>query len=294
MRGLLSERAGLWFVVIAAVLWGTIGAATQAIYTLESVHSLSINLMRTLMATPLLLIACWLTLGSRMLAIERRDLVVMVLSGAILALSHASYFAAIRAAGITIATLITICAAPVLISATTVAFGMERLTTRTLAAIALALIGGVLLVGLNEPDATRSEMGAGIAWSCLAAVAYSGMILCNRSLAKRCHPLQTTSIMFVSGSVVLLVIVVMTRIPVSGSPLVWGLGAYLALFPTALAYTLFNIGLRRIPATTASVVCMLDPMIATVLAWLLYNEGLSLPALGGAGLLLISIGILAR
>ena len=46
---------GLWLVAGSAVLWGTIGVATQAIYNVDSTSSLFINLARMLIAAPVLL-----------------------------------------------------------------------------------------------------------------------------------------------------------------------------------------------------------------------------------------------
>jgi DME family drug/metabolite transporter len=107
---------GFWLVTGAAILWGTIGVATQAIYNVDTTTSLFINLARMLIATPVLLVACWRVVGLEVFSIQRRDFLIMLLTGVLLAISHAAYFAAIRYTGVTIATLLTLCIAPLVVT----------------------------------------------------------------------------------------------------------------------------------------------------------------------------------
>src|SRR5690606_1740601 len=111
----IMQPNGLWLVTGAAAIWGTIGVATQAIYHIETTSPLFINLSRMLIATPLLLLLCWRIVGRAMFNIPRRDLAVMLLAGSLIALSHAAYFAAIRNTGVTVATLITVSIAPLVV-----------------------------------------------------------------------------------------------------------------------------------------------------------------------------------
>lgn len=73
----------------------------------------------------------------------------------------------------------------------------------------------------------------------------------------------------------------------------WLLVLYLALVPTALAYWLFQMGLRSVSATAASIVGLLDPLVAAVLAWGLFGETLAAAGLAGAILLMMSIFLLS-
>ena len=134
---------GFWSVIIAALLWGTIGVATRAIYQLDDTDSLFINLGRILIATPILLVIGWHSLRQKLFQMQRKDLLVMVFSGLALATSHAAYFAAIRHAGVTIATLLTICVAPPFVALVSILFKQEILNRRTLLALGCAVMGAV-------------------------------------------------------------------------------------------------------------------------------------------------------
>lgn len=284
---------GLGLVMSAAAIWGTIGVATQGIYTVDSTTPLFINLSRMLLATPILLLACWWVVGAKTFAVSRRDLLIMAVSGMLLGISQASYFAAVRATGVTIATLITVCLSPLLVTGLSVLLRFEKVTQKLILALVLALIGTVLLVGVESPD-PNYDLGAGILYSLLSAITYAGMIICGRFLANaRYHALQVTAISFIFGTALLAVINLVTGAVVIQTGTGALLVVYLAIVPTALAYLLFQMGLRTVSATTASVITLLEPAVASVLAWWLFNEQLAPSGLLGAALLMLSIFLLS-
>ncbi len=284
---------GFWLVTGAAIFWGTIGVATQAIYNMDTTTSLFINLARMLIATPVLLLACWRIVGRTMFNIQRRDFWIMVLTGTLMAISHAAYFAAIRQTGVTIATLLTICIAPVVVTFLSVLLKLEKLTRQGVVALFCALIGSVLLVGIHSPEGTHYNVLLGTIFSLISAASYASVVVCGRFLAANYHPLQVTTVTFGVGTVVLVLINLISGVVIVHTVQGWLLVLYLGLVPTALAYWLFQTGLRSISATAASIVSMLDPLVAALLAWILFGETLALTGIAGAGLLVLSIFLLS-
>ncbi|NKQ58729.1 EamA family transporter [Amycolatopsis sp. K13G38] len=69
-------------------------------------------------------------------------------------------------------------------------------------------------------------------------------------------------------------------------PPVWMLVIAVALLSTALAYGLGTAALRHLPAAVASVVGLLEPVVATATAWALLGESLSWAQLAGAVVML--------
>lgn len=288
-----SQPAGLWFVTGAAILWGTIGVAIQAIYNIDSTTSLFINLARMLVAAPVLLLVCWRVVGQKMFNIQRRDFFIMLLTGTLLAVSQAAYFAAIHYTGVTIATLLTICIAPLVVTGLSVLLKLETLTGRMVIALTCALIGSALLVGFQSPKGVHHNLALGTIFALVSAVTYAGMIICGRFLAAGYHPLQVTAVTFGAGTLVLLLVNLASDIVVVQTAQGWLLVLYLGLVPTALAYWLFQKGLRSVSATAASIVSMLDPLMAAVLAWALFGETLATSGIAGAVLLILSIFLLS-
>ncbi|MBX3086296.1 MAG: EamA family transporter [Anaerolineae bacterium] len=287
------QPGGFWLVTGAAILWGTIGVTTQAIFRLDTTTSLFLNLARLLIATPIMFVACWHVVGRAMFRIRRRDFAIMALGGCLLAISQASYFAAIRYSGVTIATLLTLCLAPVVVTSVSVLLKFETLTARLVIALISAVIGSVLLVGLHSPEGAQDNLLLGTIFSVIAAATYAGMIICGRFVASGYHPLQVTAITFGAGTLLLVPINLMGGIVTVHTLSGWLLVLYLGLGPTAFAYWLFQMGLRSVSATTASIVGMLDPVVAALLAWLLFGETLAPSGIIGAALLILSIFLLS-
>jgi DME family drug/metabolite transporter len=69
----------------------------------------------------------------------------------------------------------------------------------------------------------------------------------------------------------------------------WPLLAYLGLVPTALAYTLFYTGLKSLQASTAAVIALIEPLLASALGVLVVHEVLTPISLTGAAVLLTAV-----
>ncbi|HZS87474.1 MAG TPA: DMT family transporter [Chloroflexota bacterium] len=80
------------------------------------------------------------------------------------------------------------------------------------------------------------------------------------------------------------------RYPPQGWLLLVGLG----LIPTAAGHLLFQSGMRTTPATAASILTLMEPLTATILAWILFGERLGPGGLPGALLLLGALAVLYR
>nr|WP_275586349.1 EamA family transporter [Geodermatophilus normandii] len=64
---------------------------------------------------------------------------------------------------------------------------------------------------------------------------------------------------------------------------------YLGLVPSALAYGLFFTGVRTVPGAVASIITLLEPLAATVLATAFLGERLAPAAVAGGLLLLAAV-----
>lgn len=292
-----SPRMGMLAVATAGVLWGTVGVATKALYELSpSADAVSVGFWRFAFAAPVLLVACRFALGAGAFRAGGRDLALMVSTGALLALYQVLYFAAIAFSGVSVATLVTLCSAPVLVAALSAALLKERPTKGTLLSGASALSGTALLVA-GAPVAAHAGPRAslfGVVLALGSAAGYAAVTLLGRSFAARHHPLKTTSVGFASGAVLLLPAALWGglayRFPAEG----WALLLFLGAVPTALAYGLFLSGMRTTPAAVASLVTLLEPLTAALLAYLLFGERLGPLGLLGASLLLGSLAVLYR
>lgn len=284
-----ATNRGLPSIVLAALTWGTIGIAVDALYRLSAPDPLSVGFYRLALSVPVLLVLSRVYAGPGFLRIRPQDRWRLALMGAAFASYQLCYFAAIPYIGVAAAVLINICSAPVIVAVLSGLFLGERLTWVVGLALAGATLGAVLLVGGSpEADTTRALLlGAGLALG--AGFSYSVIALMARSVAGHYHPVQPVALAFAVSALLLVPVVAVRGLAWHYSPAGWGLLVYLGLVPTALGYGFYLRGLRTTTATVSAVVVLLEPLISTVLAVTLLGERLSSGGVVGGALLLASV-----
>ncbi len=291
-----ESRRGLLLIMLAAVLWGTVGISTKTIYHVAAADPLSIGFFRLAISLPVLFPVCWARQGKKMLQVSRGDLGLMTLIGLLTALYQVCFFAAIALTGVAVATVVTLCTAPVMVAVISVAVTRKRPSRPTLVALIGALSGTAVLVFFQDHSALSGADTGGIVLALVSAFSYGLVTLASQKLAAHCDPFQSLAISFSIGAAVLFGFT--QGMAVTYTPLAWMLLVYLGTVPTALAYVLFFKGMRSTSATAASISTLLEPMVATSLAWLLFGErftpvGFLGIALLGGSLLLLYLGATA-
>jgi DME family drug/metabolite transporter len=221
---------------------------------------------------------------------KKRDLVAI---GVGLAVYQTAYYGAVAYVGLAVATVVTLGAGPVLI-----AFGArvtmgERLSRSGAASVLLALAGLFLLTGGSGGAGTRPALG--IALSLLSAAGYAAVTLLIRAGGTSGQPYDTALAGFVVGGVCLLPFALAEGLQpgaVAYSTGTVGWLLYLGAVPSAFAYGLFFAGLRHVRAATASVVALLEPVVAAGIAVVLLGERLSAAAVAGTVVLLGAVAAL--
>jgi DME family drug/metabolite transporter len=288
-----SVRWGYFSIALCALLWATVGIVMRLLYEMSDINPFSIGFFRLALAVPPLLIACWLSFGRDFLKIKGRDFLIMSLVGLMLALYQVCYAASIERVGVTIAVLVTLCTAPIMIAVLSWLVLGERPSKALIVALVGALAGTVLLIGFEPAESgSQSEMFWGVVLALGSALGYAVMTLCSRSLAGRYDPLHSTTIGFSAGAVMLLPFALLngfiTSYPVEG----WMLLVYLGVVPSAMAYWLFFRAMHTTSATAAGIITLLEPLTSTLLAVWIFHEHLSETGIFGAILLLGSLLLL--
>lgn len=160
----------------------------------------------------------------------------------------------------------------------------ETARARTFAAVAVAFAGLVLLLqpwraGLRHGDLVGAALGAG------SAVFYASNVLVNKRLTPA---FSGSEMMFFHGLVA--TPLVFALVPAHEYALVSRHALTVvtlgALGPGALGGLLFVWGLRRIAASHASVLTLLEPLVAVLLAAEVMGERLGVTAISGGALIL--------
>jgi drug/metabolite transporter, DME family len=138
----------------------------------------------------------------------------------------------------------------------------------------------------------------GVALALLSAGGFALTTLTVRAMGRAGDgesPLVTTAWAFAIGAAVLLPLAVaeglLPHTAHVGRVLV--LFVYVAAVPTAVAYPLYFAGAAVVRAATASIVMLIEPVIAAVIAIALLGESLAAPTILGTVLLLSAVAGLA-
>jgi DME family drug/metabolite transporter len=194
--------------------------------------------------------------------------------------------------GITVAALIAICSAPLVIAALAPWWLGEPLTPRTLAALGLGVAGtACLIVGPAAPAASSRAL-AGALLALLAGLAYALFVLTAKAGLARSAPLPLTALAFAVGALLLSPALLWTPAPLDQLAAGWPWLLYLGGIATAGAYAAYGVGLRRVPASVAGVTSLLEPLTATALGVTLFDERLGAGGGLGALLLVSALGVL--
>ena len=284
---------GLVLIALAAISWGTTGATMTLLARHAAADPLLVGFVRLAIAAPFLLGAALVSTRDWRLATRRDALALLVMGGA-MAAYQIFYFRAVMLTGVAVAALLAICSAPLMIAGLAAAFLRERLTSTVAVSLAMAVGGTPLLVigprGIGE---ISSGFAAGAVLALGASLSYAIYAVVGKATLARVAPLPLAGVTFTVAALALAP--VLWWAPVVAEPLAkgWPLFLYLGLVPTALAYGLFTVGLRRTPATVAGITTLLEPLTASVLGVLLFGERLGAAGTIGAILLLTAIALLA-
>jgi DME family drug/metabolite transporter len=150
-----TASTGLPAIVLAALTWGTIGIAVEALYRVSVPDPLAVGFYRLALSVPVLLVLSRVYAGRSFWRTRPQDRWTLALMGAALAAYQVCYFAAIPYIGVAAAVLINICSAPLIVALLSGVFLRERLTWVVGLALAGAVTGAVLLVG-GSPEAAST------------------------------------------------------------------------------------------------------------------------------------------
>jgi DME family drug/metabolite transporter len=296
-----GSRTDLYYVLSAGLLWGTGGLAGSLLGQVAALPPLAVATYR--LAGGGLTVLAVLAVTGRLPRLRRAGLFRVLSVGVLAATYQACYFAAVAMTSLAVATVIAIGAAPVLVLTAEAVGERRRPGSASLVAIGLALLGLALLLGTSGHPLTRAGGGSlalGVLLALGAAAGFGALALIGRRPVPGLDGPATIGVGFTAGGALLAVAALVAGALTGGlgfgghgfgglefAPTAASVGllVYLGWVPTALAYGLFFVGLRGVPASSAAVVAVLEPVTATVLGVLVLGQRLGLGGMVGAGLL---------
>lgn len=167
----------------------------------------------------------------------------------------------------------------------------ERPHARVIAAVPVVFIGVVLISGLIGADAYGDDPVLGVVFGIVTALAYSGFLLVlragNRDLRRPAGPLFDATLAAMAGSLVIGLPLGELDLAPSWPEHGWLIA--LALSSQVAGWLLISVALPRVPAALTSVVLMLQPAAAILLAVLLVDEDPSVLQFFGVAVVLVGV-----
>ncbi len=159
----------------------------------------------------------------------------------------------------------------------------EPLGARKLVALTLAFVGCALVARAYEP-AQLSLNGVGLAFGLAAGFTYALYTVFSKSALERFESWTALTYALFFGVLFLLPLQTLDGFaPLVQQPGAWIFLLAIAVGPTLGSLALYNAGLSRVPASNASLVATIEPVVASVLAFSFLGERLEfLQLVGGA------------
>ncbi len=184
---------------------------------------------------------------------------------------------------------------PLVITILAAMFLRERLTRLKIAGVLISLIGAATVIANGNPAALftggfgpgeQALLGCVLSWS-----AYS---LIGRSVLKSLSPLSAVCYSSIIGTLLLAVPAaragIFSRLA-SISPSDWGSLAYLGIGGTAIGFSLYYSGIKKIGASRAGIFINLVPVFALLLAQMILGESIRPIVLAGGILVLFGVSL---
>lgn len=280
-----SPEVGPWFVLGAAMLWGTTGTA-QA-FAPAGYNSAAIGALRLLIGgiALLLLAVSRNELGS----VRGWKLRPLLLAAFFTAMYQLTFFSAVAKTGVAVGTVVGIGSAPIAGGLLGLIFRGEKPGRRWYIATLLAVIGCTLL-GFSGGDVTVDPLG--ILLAIAAGAAYSAYTLMIKGLLEHQSPNAVMAIVVCLGALILspaLLRIEPAWLLQPGSVVV---ALHLGLATMALSYWLFARGLQTVAVGSAVTLSLAEPMTAALLGIFVLGEILNLQAASGIVLIFSGLAVL--
>jgi len=217
---------------------------------------------------------------------ERR----LALAGVTLAAHFALWISSLRFASVAVSTLL-VCSTPIW----TELWNVVR-QRRFRADVALSLVLGLAGVAIVIGVPATGDAPLGILLALGGAIAIAAYLILVRGVDARYTTLAVVGRTYPLAALVLVVAMLVTRdpIPAAGNASAWGGIVAMALVSQLFGHTALNAAVRQLSPTFVATVTLIEPVIAGVLAALIFGERLTAATFAGSAVIFVAIAIALR
>lgn len=266
-------KKGYILVFLAASMWGSLGIFAKLLYGFN-LSSFTIVFYRVFLALLLLLPYNLLRGG---FTIGRKKLKFYALYGFFsIFLFYTLYFYTVKISSVSLAVLL-LYTAPIYSTLMGYHLFKEPITEKKALALGMVITGVLLVVDLSGSRVTPLAVVLGL----LTGVTYALYGILAKFAVRTERPEEALFYTLAFGMLFLLPFTDF-KVPPESVPYLFAL----AFFPTFLGYIFYNHALREVEVSRASIVATVEPVVALILAFLIFRETLTPRQLLGAALII--------
>lgn len=275
-----------------ALLVGTIAVSTGAIFArLADAPALVIAAYRLGLATLILAPVAWHKARDEIKTLSKRDLKLAVISGFFLALHFATWISSLDYTSVA-NSVVLVNTNPLWVGLLTPLIAKERVKRAAVYSIGISVIGGAIIGYGDFATGGKALLGDGLALA--GSICAAIYLLLGRSLRRKLSLVAYIFICYGSAAVILWIMVLSLRLPITGfSPgtvaAFWGM----ALIAQIIGHSAYNWALRWLTAGLIAVSMLGEPIGSTILAYLIFDEGLTAYKVVGGVIILSAIYLAA-
>ena len=269
--------------IISMLIFGTIGIMRRLIPLSSSLLAFT----RGILGGTYLVIYMALT-KRKGTKTERRDMLLLLLTGALIGLNWVFLFESYNCTTVSTATMCYYMQ-PVFVMILSPIFLKEKLTLKKALCALVSVVGMLFVSGVFGGGAITESDTNGIVYGLLAAFLYASVIILNKKTGK-VDAYRKTAVELFAASVTILPYLLLTGdfTPVSISPSSVLLVLVVGVFHTGIAYTMYFGSMKSLPAESVAMLSYIDPVSALILSSLILGEKMTLPGWIGAGMIILS------
>ncbi len=275
-----------------ALISGVLAVSTGAIFArLADAPALVIAAYRVGLATLILTPIAWLKVRDELLNLSFRDLKLAVIAGLFLALHFATWISSLDYTSVA-NSVVLVNTNPLWVGLLTPLITRERVKIAVAVSIIISVSGGII-IGVGD-FATGGKALLGDFLALLGSICAAVYLLLGRNLRRKLSLLAYIFVCYGSAAVILWMIVVSLNLQVSGfSTNTYAAFLSMAVITQLIGHSSYNWALRWFSATLIAISLLGEPIGSTILAYIIFNEGLTWAKVVGGGLILSAIYISA-
>jgi drug/metabolite transporter (DMT)-like permease len=253
------------------LVMGVVAVSFSAVLIREAgAPALTTALYRNAIATLLLLPIALGRHRAELRALTARQLGLAFAAGAMLALHFATWITSLQYTSVA-ASVVLVTTQPVWTALGGRLLYGERIRSRAMAGIAVALTGAAIIAGGDVAVSGRAVLGDLLAT--IGAITAAAYFLIGRNLRQDLSLVPYVTVVYATCTVLLLPAVLVSGSEMTGfSAYTWTMFLLMALVPQILGHTVFNYLLRFMDPTVVAIAIMGEPVGATLLAFAFYGE----------------------